>query len=208
MNTSPLQTTIHTYTITQSFIPRVYLGESFQDEGNWRWYNKSTGWTCKKENDQYRVVVISDILHCFGCLISLHNFWCCLIFPRVFSIPMRFGQILNDIALSSVLICPNAPYRVCFVHNKILFSSIVFAFSCLYFLQQWHDEALCSPSVALSFCPADTITHIPPCCHLPRNPARKHHGTICFAQKWDIYHCWTPARNREWTGVGFHHGGW
>lgn len=155
----------------------------------------------------FHLYIISP-LHCFLYSISLHNFLRCLILPRVFSIPMSFGQILNDIALSTVLICPLPLTEFSLFTTRSFFSSMVFAFSCLYSLQQWHDEALCSPSVALSFCPADTITHIPPCCHSPRNPAREHHGTICFAQKWDIYHCWTPARNREWTGMGFHHGGW
>lgn len=153
----------------------------------------------------------------------LHNFWYRLILPILVSSPMSFVQILYDSVLYYVLFIESkrsftiihtrssqccthlstAPHRVSFVHNKLLFISLVFAFSFLSSLQQWHIEALHSPSVALSSCPTDTITYIPPCCHSPQSPARKCHGTICFAQKWDIYHCWTPARNREWTGVGF-----
>lgn len=151
----------------------------------------------------------SLILH--GKFIILVSYW-------VFSSSMSFGPIVYNcvllieskksfthhtcVVLSAVLICSLHLTDFALFIISSFFPFAFFAFSFLFSLQQWNVEALCSPCVALSFCPADTIRHIPPCCYSCQSPARKHHGTICFAQKWDIYHCWTPARNREWTGMG------
>lgn len=63
------------------------------------------------------------------------------------------------------------------------------------------DMPLCFPSApSLHHTERQHTTHLPHCQPLQR-AGRILCVAICFAQKWNIYHHWTPTRNREWTSI-------